>query len=410
MIRFLLFLLFVSAGFTSNAQKKALFVIVDGIPADVVEKLNTPAIKEIGKKGGYKRAYVGGEKGTYNQTPTISAVSYNSVLTGTWVNKHNVWGNDIKAPNYSYWNIFRMLKVADPSKKIAIFSSWLDNRTKLIGEGLPQAGNIQFDFHYDGLELDTIAFPHDKKSDFMHRIDEAVVEKAAASIKNNSPDLSWVYLEYTDDMGHMFGDSKQFYTAVEMMDKQIGQLWEAIQFRQQNFGEDWLIVVTTDHGRDSATGKNHGGQSNRERSGWMVTNTKDLNTHFNEDSISIVDIMPTIARFLQIGIPRNQLMELDGIPLTGKVSALNPVAKIEGSRIHLKWKAVQKNGEAKIWLATTNNFKMGEQDNYTLIKTVPLKDGKTEIDVSKIPSGFYKIVIEAPENFLNRWLVIDKTQ
>jgi predicted AlkP superfamily pyrophosphatase or phosphodiesterase len=104
-------------------QKKAVFVIADGIPADVLEKVSTPAIDAISKKGWYSRASVGGEKGTYTETPTISAVSYNSLLTGTWVNKHNVWDNDIKAPNYHYPTIFRLLKDQYPQKKIAVFSS-----------------------------------------------------------------------------------------------------------------------------------------------------------------------------------------------------------------------------------------------------------------------------------------------
>src|SRR5688500_5289719 len=89
----------------SAQKKKAVFVIVDGIPADLIEKLPTPALDSIAGNKGYKRAIVGGERGGYSQTPTISAVGYNSVLTGTWVNKHNVWGNygeDIAAPNYNY--------------------------------------------------------------------------------------------------------------------------------------------------------------------------------------------------------------------------------------------------------------------------------------------------------------------
>ena len=75
-------------------QKKAVFIIIDGIPADLIEKLNTPTIKAISKEGGFVHAWCGGEKGTYNQTPTISAVGYTTILTGTWVNKHNVWDND----------------------------------------------------------------------------------------------------------------------------------------------------------------------------------------------------------------------------------------------------------------------------------------------------------------------------
>ena len=62
----------------------------------------------------------------------------------------------------------------------------------------------------------------------MHRIDEKVTDEAALTIKNQGPDLSWIYLEYTDDMGHRYGDSPQFYEAVKMMDAQIGKILDAI--------------------------------------------------------------------------------------------------------------------------------------------------------------------------------------
>src|SRR5687768_8884331 len=120
--------------FGQQTVRKVVFIIADGIPADVVEKVPTPVLDNIAKQGRYMRAYVGGEKESYSQTPTISAVSYNSLLTGTWANKHNVWDNDIAAPNYNYWSIFRFLKNQRPAAQIAIFSSWTDNRTKLIGE------------------------------------------------------------------------------------------------------------------------------------------------------------------------------------------------------------------------------------------------------------------------------------
>jgi predicted AlkP superfamily pyrophosphatase or phosphodiesterase len=116
------FALLLSAGLNAAAQtRKAVFIIADGIPADVIEKLNTPNLKLIAKQGTYLRAHVGGEKGGYSQTPTISANGYNSLLTATWVNKHNVWGNDIKAPNYNYWNIFRMFKNTLIPKKNSCF-------------------------------------------------------------------------------------------------------------------------------------------------------------------------------------------------------------------------------------------------------------------------------------------------
>lgn len=395
--------------FTAAAQKKkAIFVIVDGIPADLIEKLATPALDSIAAGKGYKRAYVGGERGGYSQTPTISAVGYNTVLTGTWVNKHNVWGNDgkdIANPNYNYKTIFRLLKDYDSTKKEAIFSSWLDNRTRLIGENLPGTSNLVLDYKYDSLEFDTITFPTDTTSMRMHLIDEAVVNKTTEVIRKNAPDLSWVYLEFTDDMGHGFGDSPQFYDAIKMMDNQVSRIWKAIEYRKKNFNEDWLIIITTDHGRDAATGRNHGGQSDRERSGWIVTNAKDLNGHFKNDSISIADIMPTIAKFLGLKIPVDALREIDGVSLIGRVGATNLTAAYKDGMLKVGWKKKISSGNAKIWLATTNNFETGEPDVYKLLGEVPLAAEKAEFRLKESPDGYYKVILENPYNTLNRWIV-----
>src|SRR4029079_10171857 len=185
--------LFLFKGLSAQKTHKAIFVIADGIPADVIERVNTPALRALSKEGGFVKAHVGGEKNGYSQTPTISAVGYNSLLTGTWVNKHNVWDNDIVEPNYHYRNIFRFLKTQYPDKKTAVFSTWLDNRTKLVGSEATAAGNLQPDYYFDGMELDTIKYPHDTAGYYLRLIDEAVVDTAASMIKRYGPDLSWVY-------------------------------------------------------------------------------------------------------------------------------------------------------------------------------------------------------------------------
>lgn len=410
-IKFILLLSYVFLACGLHAQtpeKKALFIIVDGISADVIEKINTPNLDEIAKVGGYTHAYVGGEKGAYSETPTISAVGYNSLLTGTWVNKHNVWGNSIKAPNYQYWTLFRFLEEQYPEKKTAIFSTWLDNRTKLVGEGLEATGNVTLDYAFDGFEHDTVQFPHGNDRKYIHLIDEHVTDEAASYVKVEGPDLSWVYLEYTDDMGHQFGDSQQMYDAVEVADDQIGRIWEAIKYREENYDEDWLIVITTDHGRDAESGKHHGGQSDRERSTWITTNAKNLNAYFENEVPGVVSIFPTIARHMDLDIPKAKAMEIDGVPLIGEVSLSNPTARLEKKQIVLGWEAIEKKGEVKIWLSTTNHFKEGGEDEYTLVGEVPLKKEKYSFDISDKPSSFYKIVLEGPHNFVNKWVVIEE--
>ena len=389
----------------TKALPKVLFVIVDGISADVIEKIPTPYLDAISGVGGYTRAYVGGEADGYSQTPTISAVGYNSLLTGTWANKHNVWGNGIKDPNYNYWTIYRLAKQYRPELKTAVFSTWEDNRTKLIGEGLSETGNIKLDYHFDGFENDTINFPHDEDRLFIHKIDEHVVQEASEYISEKGPDLSWVYLEYTDDMGHKYGDSDQFYDAVKIMDKQMGQLWKSIQYREAHFNENWQIFITTDHGRSMETGKGHGGQSERERLTWIVTNAKGLNPYFYNNEPGIVDIMPTILRTFDIRPLKEQLWELDGAPLTGPISIANVKSTLEGNKVRITWEAFERNGSLKIWVSLTNNFAKGGEDKYLLVKKVKTKLQKAVIDLSDYPSGFYKIILEGKHNTLNTWAI-----
>ena len=75
-------------------------------------------------------------------------------------------------------------------RRSRVFSSWTDNRTKLVGEGLPQTGNLLLDKHADGYELDTARFHHDAARNFMHRIDETVADEAAASVRTRRPRIS----------------------------------------------------------------------------------------------------------------------------------------------------------------------------------------------------------------------------
>ncbi|MFC3879861.1 alkaline phosphatase family protein [Algoriphagus namhaensis] len=302
----------------SLAQKKAVIILLDGIPADVFERVDTPVMDQIAAEGGYTRAIMGGEVGARTESPTISAVGYTSLMTGTWANKHNVYGNDIEAPNYRYWTIFRMMKEGEPESKLGIFSTWEDNRTKILGEGLKETNYLQLDFVFDGYEKDTVTYPHDAEKFYLSQIDEFVSSKAAETIVIEGPDLSWVYLEYTDAVGHKYGDSEEMDRAVQLADQQVKKIWEAIQKRRLETGEDWLIWITTDHGRTHKDGKGHGGQSTREREIWFVTNAQNLNANFSERKPEMVDVVPSLIEFLELNIPKKVSKKLDGVSLIGK--------------------------------------------------------------------------------------------
>jgi len=290
---------------------KVVFLIVDGIPADVIERVATPHLDAIAKVGAYARAQMGGPVGEPGETPTVSAPGYMSLVTGTWANKHNVYENYNLSPNYDYWNIFRVAKAVSPAIKIGIFSTWTDNRTVLLGEGQPGAGDWRFDYIADGFEKDEKRFPPQPSDKHIAVIDRVVSEEAASAIVEQGPDLSWVYLQHTDDVGHEQGDGEAFDAAVVEMDANVGRIWRAVQARQATHSEDWLVIVTTDHGRDALTGRDHEGHSERERTIWIATNSQRLTPYFDVMP-EIVDIYPSIATHLGITIPEQVARHLDG--------------------------------------------------------------------------------------------------
>lgn len=299
-------------GVEVNTVPKTLFVVVDGIPADVIERVSTPGIDAVAAKGSYQRAYVGGDIGMPTESPTVSAVGYMSLLTGTWSNKHNVRANYGIEPNYAFWDIFRVAKYQARAITTGLFSTWTDNRTILMGDGLEVAGGYKFDFVADGYENDPAFAPALEDVERIQAVDLHVTTLAAKTLLESAPDLSWVYLQHTDDIGHRDGDSPSMDFAVRWVDARVSELWGAVQARSQQFvGEDWLVIVTTDHGRTSSNGKGHGGQSDRERTIWIASNSPRMVSPA-ERSAAIVDIYPTIVEHMRFDMPEEVAAQLDG--------------------------------------------------------------------------------------------------
>ena len=405
---YILCILLLAAGCAQQQSKdeskvrKAVYVIIDGVTAEMIERLQPPAIEEIASEGTFGKCFTGGTVGRYDQTPTISAIGYTNILTATWANKHNVWGNDNLSPNYNYWTIFRIAKEQDREVTTGLFSSWQDNRTVLLGEGKPETGNLEIDYVCDGYDLDHEAFP-DKEHDLrIFDIDEHVSKMAAECIRENAPDLSWVYLWYTDDAGHIFGAGETLDDFILLADRQVARIWEAVKYREANFNEEWMVVITTDHGREY-NGFHHGEQSYSERSCWISTNVK-ANERLTGGSGAIIDINPSICRFMGFEVPQDVLWEQDGVSFYGDVDIMNMEVEPYGSSVILTWECLNSSAVVNVWAASANEFNKGGKDEWVKVGEVSAGDSRFVVDITNLPkSDFYKFVLETPRGTLNRW-------
>ena len=85
---------------------------------------------------------------------------------------------------------------------------------------------------------------------------DARARSRAGRIAAGSAELLVAHLDDVDGAGHDSGfseDNPAYLAAIEAQDARVGQLLQAIDGRPA--AEDWLVVVTTDHGGE---GTNHG--------------------------------------------------------------------------------------------------------------------------------------------------------
>ena len=184
---------------------------------------------------------------------------------------------------------------------------------------------------------------------------------------------------------------------------------EAVAVGNAGVNEEWMIVITTDHGRKLPDSKGHGGQSDGERSVWVVTNHKNTNAYFHKLP-GTVDIMPSIMHHLEIDIPQKIRTEIDGTSFVGDIAVSNLKAEIVDSKINLSWKSYGNKEPAILSVATTNNFKSGGKDDYKKIKEINSTVESATIDVSEMPSDFYKVLLTTSKNTLNYWIVVNEKE
>ena len=250
---------------TAKKTPKVLFMGFDGARADsmayVVKsredktsgKLFLPeysAIKLLKSQGELVLTYAGGEPETPQETST--AQGWSAILTGEWGGKNGVLKH---VPiNTDCPTVLREL--AENGKKSAFLAEWEDHFTITYKEEMRIAEENKIPLVFK-----------------RHKTDEELEQSFIEYIKGDTDCIFGIF-EAPDYNGHTFGFGDQDYryvTAVNNLDRVAYKLIDEVTKRPAYNDEDWLIMITSDHG---GHGYGHGTQKTEDRNTFLACNKK----------------------------------------------------------------------------------------------------------------------------------------
>ena len=246
---------------------------------------------------------------------TISGPSWTTILTGVWDNKSGVINNIFNPAPYDAWpTVFNLLEAHNPDIDTAVIADW-----KYINDiGAAGAFPVAAD--------DNIFVPFDTS---WENTDDDVTTATIARIRaTQAADSSFIfsYQVAVDEAGHAYGGgSPEYAAAIVNTSENIAAIMEAVNdWEDANPGEEWTVIVTTDHGHQQSVGFGHGFQSPNETSSFVIFDLEGDGANDGKQNLgySNADITPTIVNLF--GAPPRS--DFDGVSLATKTdSIVDPV-------------------------------------------------------------------------------------
>lgn len=241
------------------------------------------------------------------QAFTMSAVGWSTIASGVWPAKHGVVGlfnNDaLQDGKNGYVDFLTRAERVRPRLSTFSVSDW--GNLGLHQNGGPIFGD-QIDVKHAASAQDTIA-SYDAE-------DQISTDLAATYLRGGDPDAGFVYLGVIDEAGHAEGTVGPAYRdAILRTDRRVGTLLRAIAARPTAAREQWTVIVVTDHGQktmDQGSIFIHGGDSEIERTSFVIAAGPGVPRRQTPDTIKVVDVAPTVLH--QLRIAQDPAWNLDG--------------------------------------------------------------------------------------------------
>ena len=286
-------------------DKKVLLIGIDGCRFDALQVAKTPHLRGLMEAGIYaNNTAIFGER--YQKADTVSGPGWSSIMTGVWADKHGVHDNKFRGANYAAFPVFfRRIKDARPKARTVSIVTWEPIHDKIIS-----AADV------------SLKFVQPPKAYAQH--DAEAARFAVRELSENNPDAFFLYFGQVDETGHAKGFSPkqpEYIAAIEQVDTHIGAVLAAVRARRTFAAEDWLIIVTSDHG---GAGKDHGNghRSPEITNSFLIVSGPSAQRGKFTTPTYIVDA--PVTALAHLGIPLAPDWNLDGRPIG--LATQNPAA------------------------------------------------------------------------------------
>ena len=259
----------------TGALKNVLLIGLDGVTYRVLnaemQKGNLPHLQRLQNQGLSIPAMI------QTGNATSSMPGWGTILTGFWSTAHggtNWWG---PVP-------FTKLTLAGASKQLnlgiqntVITQGWT-NKSPAFDFAkvfLKESDGKNYTDFFRQFEVYTeggVSAPKDYPLDKVSIASANLTVEKLKTLAKDEPHFLFSYLHDSDEIGHAVGYGDKYNKALHKLDSLIGLMTNAVETRMDN--ADWLILVTTDHGRVASNGMGHGGNSLEERTSFLIANQK----------------------------------------------------------------------------------------------------------------------------------------
>ncbi len=249
-------------------MKRVVLFLVDGMRPDGLMQAHTPVLDKLVQNGAYTLK-------AKTVMPSVTLPCHMSLFHSVPPERHGITTNIYTPQVRPVPGLFEVIQRAE--LKAVMFHSWDELRD------VARPGSIHTSFYLkDSQDPDGPG-------------DTSLIDLVVQWFSKNGFDFAYVYLGFTDNVGHKYGwMSEQYLRAIEHADECIGRV-------QGILPEDTTVFVTSDHGGHDQT---HGTPALEDMTIPLIIQSEGLTGELKDDDLSILDIAPTIAKLLGLKTPK----------------------------------------------------------------------------------------------------------